>query len=769
MMRRNLRSSLTLSLLLLPLSDLMGQPDMVGGYPPRLMTRGKLWSTFRNNGLQDGGNRAHYSNHDQTGLEYPGNVGRVANDFMEYWFDVAAIVAGDPNILDVARVCNPQNTKGSGIWVLTVRDGADTLVSYSGPREVTEDVKARIYSVRSGAEASLGDSTGPNLVRSNYSPYHYSVANEPIEIHNYRYGRYIPDDEFPEEIIISQWTNKMDMTVTRKAYSWSYPDYDDFILEELIFENTGSHDLQETFFVFMNSFSVSSAGHQWPGSGGMSWSDWRVNRLSAQDDRFWYTGAPNYVADNPESTDVYKELIFAYQRDDDWLGSSWDDSGQPFRQDVANMTSYNQFQGQVEGQLMGYQYIGFGLIDIWPPFINDPAESYVAPKQEDQPYAEKWWHNGNIDEHDFDEPSFTRHTDTEMYTMITDLSAGSTVDNPDSSGLVTHALVIGPYDLSPGQKAKVVVAYAAGSGADWHDMDELTWSQTKGARAQLKDGEKSIVRNFRRAVFAYEMGFDLPDPPPDVEVSFGNSALGEVRLTWSDAADGATDPDYSGDEARDVRGYRVYRSWPPSFDWHYGPWEFVTDIPVGDPNYYSAENHTYSYSDDASFAGYNYFYSVRSYDSGHDSWIDQFGTDHGAVPPLESGYASPEQKNMIAITPYQPSSPDFDTMAEKIRVVPNPFRLDFQDDLHRYPDTADPYKIRFINLPRHCMIRIYSTSGDLVYEKEHNVKRSGETAWRQDTISFSGLVVSGIYFWLVESLMDESRGEIQKGTLAVVR
>ena len=67
------------------------------------------------------------------------------------------------------------------------------------------------------------------------------------------------------------------------------------------------------------------------------------------------------------------------------------------------------------------------------------------------------------------------------------------------------------------------------------------------------------------------------------------------------------------------------------------------------------------------------------------------------------------------------------------------------------------------------MIRIYSTSGDLVYEKEHNVKRSGETAWRQDTISFSGLVVSGIYFWLVESLMDESRGEIQKGTLAVVR
>jgi hypothetical protein len=76
------------------------------------------------------------------------------------------------------------------------------------------------------------------------------------------------------------------------------------------------------------------------------------------------------------------------------------------------------------------------------------------------------------------------------------------------------------------------------------------------------------------------MGFDIPDPPPDVRVTFQNNQSGYMILTWNDEADTARDPDYSGDEALDVRGYRVYRSRPPSFDWHYGPWEFVKEIPL---------------------------------------------------------------------------------------------------------------------------------------------------------------------------------------------
>jgi hypothetical protein len=149
--------------------------------------------------------------------------------------------------------------------------------------------------------------------------------------------------------------------------------------------------------------------------------------------------------------------------------------------------------------------------------------------------------------------------------------------------------------------------------------------------------------------------------------------------------------------------------------------------------------------------------------------VDKYGNDHGPVPSLESGYTSPEQKNMVAETPFQPSSPLYDQMTEQIRVVPNPYRLDFKDPAHMYPDVADPYKIRFINLPKHCRVMIYSASGDLVYEKEHIKHTAAETSWRQNTISFSGRVVSGIYFWVVESLDPASMGKVQKGTLAIVK
>ncbi len=744
---------------------------MISSYQPRFLTRGKLWTTYRSNGLQGGGNRAHYSNHDQVGLEYPGNAARAMNDFMEYWLDVEAYLNGDPNLIDVARVTNPQNSKGSGIWVLAVADG-DTMVSHSGPRGVTDDINDERYPITSPnvPEHTLGDTSGYNMSRSNYSYYHTDFSgNEPIEIHNYTHGKYIPNDEFPEEIIITNWKTQMGVTVTRKAYAWGYPQYDDFIIEEIIFENSGSKILEEAYFSVMNSFSISSMGAQWAAGHGQGWGDWRGNLLPIQDDWFLYTQAPNYVADNPESTQVYKDLVLAYQRDDDWLGTPWDDTGSPFKEEMARMNAYNEYQGQHEGQLMAFPYIGCGQLDVLPPFVNDPEIDYVSPKSEKQPFAFRWWFNGSLDEDDYDEPSQAKHTPAEMFKMMIKSNEESISENPDSSTLGTHAFIYGPYTLQPGEKAKIVMAYIGGSGADWLEEDEFTWSTTKEAQNELKLGEYSLIRNFRKAQFAYNMGFDIPDAPPDVNFTFENSSLGQIGLIWNNKVESAIDPDYTGEEAKDVVAYRIYRSWPPSFDWHWGPWEFVQEISVKDPNYFDPKTGKYRFTDSKSFAGYNYYYSVRSVDSGHDNWVDKFGNSHGPIPPLESGMASPEQKNMIAHTPYQPSNIIYNQMEKAIKIVPNPYRLDFKDNLHMYPDVADPYKLRFINLPNHCMIRVYSSSGDLVLEKEHKKSISAESSWRQDTVTFSGRIVSGIYFWVVESLTSESNGQIQKGTLAVVK
>jgi hypothetical protein len=746
------------------INTLFAQPDMTEGYRPRNLTRGKMWSSYRNNGLDGGGNRSKSDSHSQESLTYPGNMSRVGLDFIEYFIDVSAYLAGEPNVIEIPRVTIPQSSKGQGVWILAVDDQGDTLVSYSGPRNVTYDVQPAPYNINNSPEAVLGDTTYHNLERSNFSTYHNSITgNEPIEIHNYRYHHYTAHNNSPEEIIISQWNTKTGIRVTRKAYAWGYPNFDDFIIQELVFENIGTKILDPAYLTLMNSFSLNSMAHGWADKFGMNWSDWRHNRQQTQDDLFFYTKADTFTADDSENTDLYKNYIMFYQRDDDWFGTNWDDTGQPYKLEAASAHA-DEMQGQLENQLLAYQYIGMGVLDYLPDNTN-----FVHPSSAIQPVYAKWWHGGENNQFDYEDPNSGMHTDQEMFTMVIGNNDQDITKTPQDPGLGTHALVFGPYRLEPGQKTKLVIAFVGGSGADWLGEDELTWSTTEDATAERILGERSMFRNFDRAKFAYENNYNVPDPPPDVKISFANTQLGQIKIKWSDDVEDAQDPDYENEEARDVRGYRVYKSWPPSHYWHYGPWEFLIDIPIGSPKYYEESNGTYSYIDSTSYSGYNYYYSVHTYDSGHDHWIDVNGNDVGPILPLESGITSVEQKNPIAITPYQGSMASFDSMNVPIRVVPNPYRLDFNDPLHMYPDVADPYKLRFINLPKACIIRLYSVNGDLVYERKHTNENSAEESWRQDTISLSGRVDSGIYFWVVESLDPASNGQIQKGTLAIVK
>jgi len=744
-----------------------GQSDMIDGYTPRNLTRGKMWSTYRNNGLEGGGNRHDSGSHSQECLTYPGNMSRVGVDFVEYFIDVEAYISGNPNVIEMPRATIPQSSRGQGVWVLGINDG-DTLVSHSGPRHVTNDIEPKVYDIANSPESILGDSTSHNYERSNYSAYHTNIqSREPVEIHNYRYHEYTAHNSAPEEIIISQWMTKHGVQVTRKAYAWGYPEYDDFIIQDIIFDNKGDSILDSVYFALMNAFNINSMGHQWAEGHGMGWSDWRGNRLQTQDDIYFYTKSDTFIADESEYTENYNNHILFYQRDSDWLGTSWDDTGQPYKLEVATQRSTSSsggYFGQEQDQLLSYQYIGMGVVDYLP----DNSE-YVHPLNTTQPAYAKWWHSGNIEQYDYQDPNANQHTDAEMYKMVIGENECDITNTPRDPDLGTHAFVFGPYHLQPGEKAKLVVAYVGGSGADWKKEDEITWSKTPQAKLEVKYGERSLFRNFEKAKFAYENKYNIPDPPPDVNIWFGNSQLGQVIINWNDDVEDALDPDYEGQEAMDVRGYRIYKSWPPSHYWHNGPWELLLDISIGDTTYYNPETGIYTYTDSTSFSGYNYYYSVHTYDSGHDHWFDINGNDLGPIPSLESGMSSPEQRNAIAITPFQASLPIYNEMKVPIRVVPNPYRLDYGDPLHRYPDSADPYKLRFTNLPGHCKIKIYSTSGDLVFEKEHLKATSAEYSWRQETISFSGHIVSGLYFWVVESLTEESFGNIQKGTLAIVK
>jgi len=234
-------------------------------------------------------------------------------------------------------------------------------------------------------------------------------------------------------------------------------------------------------------------------------------------------------------------------------------------------------------------------------------------------------------------------------------------------------------------------------------MDVYEWAR-QGNQSQVADGERAMALHLERAQFAYDNNYDLPDAPPDVAVFVDSDENGNNAITWSDRAEKSPDPDYTGDEALDVQGYRVYRTQNN----HLGPWELVADIPKGttpsnteyapntpwtSPTISYADGGTYTYRDVESVPGFRYWYSVRTYDSGHSDWN---GTGR-AIPSLESGHSAPEQRMNVSRSPIVIATPEKDALSEQVRVVPNPFRDDPGDADHRYPPASN--NIRFVNIP----------------------------------------------------------------------
>jgi hypothetical protein len=399
-----------------------------------------------------------------------------------------------------------------------------------------------------------------------------------------------------------------------------------------------------------------------------------------------------------------------------------------------------------------------------------------------QPAYVNWWEiYGRFD---WDTPDITNlNSDRNLYNeFIGSGRVPADQPNPDHLSRVTFAHTYGPYDLAPGEKAKVVVAWVAGSGAEFagpggSPMDVYEWAR-QGNQNQVADGERALAQHLERAQFAYDNGYDLPDAPPDVAIFVDSDENGNNAITWSDRVEKSPDPDYTGDEALDVQGYRVYRTQNN----HLGPWELVADIPKGatptnteyapgtpwtSPTISYSNGGTYTYRDVESVPGFRYWYSVHTYDSGHSDWN---GTGR-SIPSLESGHSAPEQRMNVSRSPIVIATAEKDALAEQVRVVPNPFRDDPGDVDHRYPPASN--NIRFVNIPRKAKISIFSISGDLIAVINHPQRTTdpdrGEATWGQRTRTFSGRVAAGRYYYVVESLVAGETGKKQTGMFMIIK
>jgi hypothetical protein len=160
------------------------------------------------------------------------------------------------------------------------------------------------------------------------------------------------------------------------------------------------------------------------------------------------------------------------------------------------------------------------------------------------------------------------------------------------------------------------------------------------------------------------------------------------------------------------------------------------------PKYYE-----YEYVLDSLLPTVSYFMAVTAFDH---------GSPRSSLKSLET---KPEN-SYIEEYP-QPGSEETLERGFDVYVVPNPYRIDgdyqtsgFENRMRDIVDPERARRIHFFNLPPVCKISIYSLDGDLIRELDHNYSAgapgSQHESWELITRN-SQTVVSGLYYWVVES------------------
>ena len=777
----------------------------------RNLRRAKMWTGLTNFGQhgpdQDGSRR---SNTD--GINYPGRNRLPSSLFRaRSWPGARTHMQKYINRTSTAR--------NLGTYIITKPDPAEYTpeaattynVSFSGLM-VSTDITPMRYPVEDMVEGKAGvgfEHVHPiaQLPMSSWWPGQPPLPPDKVlEIHNNDFNTYMKPEHkrFGELVGITHWTTETGITGTKKIYQWSFRDWDDFIIVENIFENTGDTDgdgaadlnggagltLNDTYFAFFNLFWPTEGGtanYDMSVAGGLSFQVWLLrwpesrNYDLMMDDVYRYTESSNYMGATPNHADLPEAvgLKMSYAYDWDSPLTPWDDTGDAHIPEI--QCCRGRANVQLRGELQAGQYVAALPIDYDPTdgFAHD-TDTYVAPKVAEQPFAVPWWPHK-------EEPEINRNSEDEIAHALVSVHLEEerpSMDNldgrtpypdnpteplpiPDNptlgaesgdSPMCPHwygfSHTYGPYDLKPGEKVKIVMAFAAGMVEEeniWGWQRKIPQNQ-----ADLKTDKamRNLIKHAKAAQDIYEYEYDVPMPPPDPLIELSNTPDATIQIVW-DSLDDLEDPDYAGTaEAKDVAGYRVYRS-----DFYVDDWKLLADVKVG-----GATGGKYTYVDDTALSGFQYYYAVTAYDTGHNDFKGR-----GAVPELESGLAAAEQLFRYEDPPVSPAiaaNADADNLKRKVAVVPTPF---LSDGSHAYEGSD---KMRFINLPHKCLVKIFSISGNFVGEFEHDVEEGkpavGETDWFQETREITGLVSPGIYFFVVESRVPESMGKVQKGTFVVV-
>jgi len=172
-----------------------------------------------------------------------------------------------------------------------------------------------------------------------------------------------------------------------------------------------------------------------------------------------------------------------------------------------------------------------------------------------------------------------------------------------------------------------------------------------------------------------------------------------------------------------------------------GPWVRLDSVGLKDPRYYNIDPNyanQYVYRDDASLISENYYYCVFS--------VDSLGGRSG----------------MTNMTYHMTQKQAVKQLGGKLYVAPNPLVLTSNfGGSTREGDIKD--KIGFYGLPKKSRIRVFSYSGQLVGEIDHNSDVYSHE-WFQISRN-SQRIAAGVYFYVVEDL---ERGDVATGKFVII-
>jgi hypothetical protein len=338
--------------------------------------------------------------------------------------------------------------------------------------------------------------------------------------------------------------------------------------------------------------------------------------------------------------------------------------------------------------------------------------------------------------------------DKERYRyMRGDSDTEQTIDPPTIKAADYRFLVsAGPFaEIPPGSTLVFQCAFVAG-----HPFSSFLENATN---AQKVYNGGYLTDPSGRLIFSNWLG-SSPPPPPKQQLIADDD---KVIIEWDDYSETVPDPLQN---VYDFAGYRI---------WKAVGWRHESEVPSGDQwqliAHFERDDLSsidtgllgigkYRYVDDDVHNGLPYWYAVTAFDDGSaEKTVNQATGEVDSIPR----YGSYSQAMQVV---YPRSTPA--RVTGLARVVPNPYPGMSENakesgraigDMAEYDRDPSGRRVRFVNLPRRSMVRIYSLSGDLVWSRyfEDPTDPTGEPPGWNLVSRNDQEIVGGIYLMHVES------------------